>query len=228
MCGAVAGEGIVDAILKQPSAPATAGDTEARYWAFISYSHKDEKWARWLQKRLERVRIPSDLAPKVPGLLNPRRISPIFRDTDELGASSDLTSSIKHSLSESYYLIVICSPDAARSQWVNAEIEYFIELGRKQRILLVVVAGESRIPQPTALVTKRDVGHAFVGGRETTRGLAGACHSPRGGRAVERCFRCALEEREETAAAENCDGWSTVDTCPGDCSLPRLPLDETN
>ena len=32
-----------------------------QYYAFISYSHKDMKWARWLQKRLETYKLPSKL-----------------------------------------------------------------------------------------------------------------------------------------------------------------------
>ena len=31
------------------------------YYAFISYSHKDMKWGRWLQRRLETFHIPRDI-----------------------------------------------------------------------------------------------------------------------------------------------------------------------
>ena len=37
----------------RPSAAAAAGDEpEHRYWAFISHSHRDERWARWLHNSL--------------------------------------------------------------------------------------------------------------------------------------------------------------------------------
>ena len=35
---------------------------EYRYKAFISYSHADEKWARWLQRSLENYKVPSEFA----------------------------------------------------------------------------------------------------------------------------------------------------------------------
>jgi hypothetical protein len=112
-----------------------------KYWAFISYSHKDESWARWLQARLERIRISPGLSAPVPAPLNGRRLAPVFRDTEELAASSSLSSAIENALRASYYLVVVCSPEAAQSKWVNAEVDYFIGLGRQDRILLLVVGG---------------------------------------------------------------------------------------
>ena len=43
--------------------------------------------------------------------------------------------SIKKALSESKYLIVICSPDAVESSWVNEEIKFFKSLGRENYII---------------------------------------------------------------------------------------------
>ena len=36
-------------------------DNNFKYWAFISYSHADEEWAKWLHKSLETYRVPRKL-----------------------------------------------------------------------------------------------------------------------------------------------------------------------
>ena len=36
-------------------------ETEFRYKAFISYSHSDEEWAKWLHRALETYRVPKHL-----------------------------------------------------------------------------------------------------------------------------------------------------------------------
>ena len=85
-----------------------------RYRAFISYSHADQAWARWLIRRLETYRVPALLVGK-PGAHGPipARLGAFFRDRDELTASSDLGATIREALSESEFLIVVCSPAAA-------------------------------------------------------------------------------------------------------------------
>jgi hypothetical protein len=114
-----------------------------QYWAFISYSTKDTRVAERLQKRLETYRIPRDLVGR-PGRDEPlpRCLFPIFRDRDELPLSSDLSAAIEAALAASRYLIVICSPEAARSQWVNEEIRYFKQLGRADRLLAIIIDGK--------------------------------------------------------------------------------------
>ncbi|MCJ7815198.1 MAG: toll/interleukin-1 receptor domain-containing protein, partial [Xanthomonadales bacterium] len=117
-----------------------------RYKAFISYSHQDRVWSAWLQRALEAYRIPkrlvgtkSEFGP-VPG-----RLTPVFRDREDLPSASDLSSTVKEALAASEALIVICSPAAAGSTWVNEEVRYFRSLGREERIFALVVDGD---PQP--------------------------------------------------------------------------------
>jgi hypothetical protein len=113
------------------------------YRAFISYSHRDRAIAVWLHKALEHYRIPKELhgTPGRDGPI-PNNLFPIFRDRDELSSSSDLSLSIKQALGASAYLIVICSPSAASSRWVNQEILSFVKLGRRDRIHAVIAEGE--------------------------------------------------------------------------------------
>ena len=61
--------------------------------------------------------------------------------------SADLALSVREALAESRSLIIICSPDAARSRWVNEEIRLFKALGREDRIFCLIVAGEPSAPE---------------------------------------------------------------------------------
>src|SRR5687767_10589364 len=93
-------------------------DEELRYWAFISYSHSDEAWARWLHSALETYRVPRRLRGR-PSSLGPLpgRLFPVFRDRDELPGAADLGAKLRAALRQSRTLVVICSPRSARSVW---------------------------------------------------------------------------------------------------------------
>ncbi len=114
-----------------------------KYWAFISYSHADEEWAQWLHKSLETYKVPKKLVGRQTPLgALPRRVFPVFRDRDELPGASDLGGNIRQALTQSRYIIVICSPKSAISKWVNEEIKGFKSLGREHRVLCLIVDGE--------------------------------------------------------------------------------------
>jgi tetratricopeptide (TPR) repeat protein len=116
---------------------------QARYRAFISYSHQDRRVARKIQRNLETYRVPSRLVGGETRMgVVPSRLSPIFLDQDDLSASEDLKSSVKNALAVSDALIVICSPAAAASRWVNREITVFRELNPTGLILTAIVGGE--------------------------------------------------------------------------------------
>lgn len=122
-----------------------AGDY--RYRAFISYSHRDKRWAEWLHRALETYRVPSRLVGLVTAAGKvPRRLAPIFRDREELASSSDLGGKVDLALAQSANLIVVCSPAAAASRWVGAEVRAFRRLGRSDRIFCLIVAGEPNAP----------------------------------------------------------------------------------
>jgi len=125
------------------AAPAQRAHRQAHYFAFLSYSHKDEEEADWLHRELERFRVPASLVGKLTenGAI-PRRLTPIFRDRKELAASDDLGSEIREALAHSRCMIVLCSPAAARSKWTNAEIDAFKKLHPDGCIIAAVVAGE--------------------------------------------------------------------------------------
>jgi len=125
------------------------GGRGLKYSAFISYNHRDRNWAVWLHRALERYSIP----PRLRGRDTPfgplgKRLPPVFRDRDELASGSDLAAAVRQGLEDSAFLIVICSPNGARSRWVNEEIRSFIAMGRRDRIRLIIVSGEPMSADP--------------------------------------------------------------------------------
>lgn len=116
---------------------------DLKYWAFISYSHADARWGDWLHKKLECYRVPRSLAgtPSRDGRV-PKRLYPVFRDREELPVSADLGANLKNSLEQSRYLVVICSPSAAGSHWVNEEVRHFKSRKGEGRLLCLIVGGE--------------------------------------------------------------------------------------
>lgn len=124
-----------------------ASPAQYRYWAFISYSHRDEQWASWLHKKLETYTGHKKLV----GSLNrlgepvPARMFPVFRDRDELEGAPDLPDRINEALRQSRFLIVVCSPDSARSKWVDEEIRTFKAWGRDDCVLALIVDGEPNV-----------------------------------------------------------------------------------
>src|SRR5262249_53421589 len=70
-----------------------------------------------------------------------RRLGKMFRDEEELAAAAELGPKIEQALKSSDVLIVICSPNSAKSKWVNQEIAAFKKLGREDRVFALIVDG---------------------------------------------------------------------------------------
>ena len=123
-----------------------------RYVAFISYSHRDAAIGSWLHRRLETYRIPKRLVGSEgeQGAV-PARLTPIFRDRDELPAAGDLSEKVRAALALSDNLIVVCSPNAAGSPWVAKEIETFRALHPGRPVFAAIAEGEPAISFPPAL-----------------------------------------------------------------------------
>lgn len=123
-----------------------------RYRAFISYSQKDKGYAKRLHRALETYRLPRDISIDA-NKRKSRTLGRIFRDDDEMGASTDLGAALRGAIDDSESLIVMCSPNAAKSEWVNKEIIHFKRSGRSDRIFAVISDGE---PSPPAERSDRE------------------------------------------------------------------------
>lgn len=104
------------------------------YKAFISYSHSaDDKLAPALQSALHRFAKP---------FYRLRSIR-VFRDKTSLHLTPELWPLIQRALADSEYFLLLCSPDAARSHWVQNEVAEWLKLnGNADKLLLILTDGE--------------------------------------------------------------------------------------
>lgn len=138
----------MDKTVARPDHESGAASQEP-YWCFISYRHSDNRdidreWATWLQQQIESYEVPAEFVGEQNsrGEVIPEKIYPVFRDEESLPADAELGKQIEQALERSRLLVVICSPSAVESRYVNQEIEYFILRGRRDRILTVIISGE--------------------------------------------------------------------------------------
>jgi hypothetical protein len=102
---------------------------------------------------LETYRVPVRLVRNAkPEGAVPKRIFPVFRDREELASSSSLGGNIQEALRQSRALIVICSPRAAASRWVNEEVKLYKSMGREERLFCLIVDGEPYAPADSGLL----------------------------------------------------------------------------
>ena len=113
---------------------------EYTYFAFVSYRSSDEKWAKWLQEKIEGYRLPTTIQHENSDLPK-SKLRPCFRYHTDI-QPNELKTELRNKLEQSKYLLVICSPRSAQSQWVGAEIDTFVQLGRRDRIIPIIVEGK--------------------------------------------------------------------------------------
>ena len=116
-----------------------------KYTAFISYNSKDDRWAKWLQRKLEAYSLPVVIKNERDEVVkreeNAKKLR-VFRYRADLNTIS-LNEGLAKELDEARWLIVICSPNSAKSAWVGKEIQHFLDTGRRDHILPFIVDGTS-------------------------------------------------------------------------------------
>ncbi len=153
-----------------------AGSAERNYIAFISYRHKplDKEAAERIQRSIERYIVPKELREKAGG----KKLGMVFRDEDELPASSSLSGSITYALDHSKYLLVICTPDLPLSRWCEQEIRYFLKTHDRDHVLAVLVDGEPEVSfSPYLLHTFDEEGNITGDTEPLAANIAGENHS---------------------------------------------------
>ncbi len=103
----------------------------AVYDAFLSYTHHDRPVATGIQRVLHQVGR----------RLGALRALRVFRDDTNLEVSPDLWGKITEAMDRARYLVVVVSPSAAQSYWVNREVQYWLQHHPRDRLLLVLADG---------------------------------------------------------------------------------------
>ncbi|GGO00229.1 toll/interleukin-1 receptor domain-containing protein [Nocardia rhizosphaerihabitans] len=102
------------------------------YDAFISYTHRrDRPVAAGIQKALHRIG-------RRMGHLHALRV---FRDATDLTASPDLWGKVTVAMDRARYLIVVLSPEAAISKWVDREVAHWLACRGSEQLLFVLAGG---------------------------------------------------------------------------------------
>jgi len=100
------------------------------YDAFVSYRHgADAALAEAIERGLQRLARP----------WNRLRAMSVFRDQSDLAAESDLSGAITRALDDTRFLVLLASPESARSPWVDKEVAYWCDRRHGPEQLIVVV-----------------------------------------------------------------------------------------
>ncbi len=119
-----------------------------RYRAFLSYSHGDKRAAKRWHHRLETFTVNPILVGTVTAVGPvPETLSPICRDEIDLAAGGELKPEIAAKLDRSAALIVMASPRAVKSPYVNEEIRYFRHTYPDRPVCAIIVSGRPGDPR---------------------------------------------------------------------------------
>jgi len=119
-----------------------------KYRAFLSYSHADTRMAKRVLARLEGFHIDKELAGReTPAGTIPETLRPIFRDRHDFDAGGSLAQQTCAVLDGSAALIVLASPHAARSKFVNEEVRQFKSRHPERPVIPLIVDGEPGDPE---------------------------------------------------------------------------------
>lgn len=104
-----------------------------KYNGFLSYSHAaDDALAPALQSALHRLARP----------WYQMRALRIFRDKTTLAASPELWPAIVAALEEAEFFLLLASPPAARSRWVQREIDWWLSHRSLTKLLILLTDGD--------------------------------------------------------------------------------------
>ncbi len=146
------------------------GMGDARFDAFISYSHDDAGIARRLAERMARYRVPQGLDPG-------RRRLRIFRDVERLTAHPSISEALRDRILASDHLVLLASPVSAQSRYVNEEADTFLRQHSASKMVIALAAGDppAALPPSVQAVTDEPLSvdlrakHGFFAGRRHFR-----------------------------------------------------------
>ena len=124
------------------------------YDVFFSYRHRqlDGEITQKTFNALESYRLPKAIRDQ-----GCEEIHRAFRDTEELPVSRILTDTIDKALHSTNCLVVVCSTDTPSSEWIDREVETFIQIGRADHIYPLLITGDPEHSFPPSLKRVPDV-----------------------------------------------------------------------
>ena len=133
-----------------------------KYRAFLSYSHRDTAVAKAVHNRIEAFRVDRDLVGRAtPMGPIPRQLRPIFRDRHDFEAGETLAAQTAAAIDNSAALILLASPAAAASRFVDQEVRLFLSRHPGRPLIPLILDGEPGNPErecfPPALREASDV-----------------------------------------------------------------------
>jgi hypothetical protein len=127
-----------------PSPQPSAESSAAAFDVFISYSHTEAALAERLSRRIRRYRPPRALG------MGRRRLT-VFRDVERLTTQAELSDALRERIGGAHNLLLLCSPAAAQSKYVDQEVAAFVERKPRDVVHIVLAAGEPQAAFPPAL-----------------------------------------------------------------------------
>lgn len=128
-------EGKDGTVESHAGASANGKGTPPRYDAFISYSHEsDGELAPILQSGVEKFAKP----------WHRLRALRLFRDETNLSFEPALWPSIVAAMSQSSWFVLLASPRAAASEYVDREVKWWVDNRNPDRLMIVVTGGQVR------------------------------------------------------------------------------------
>ena len=112
-----------------------------KYFAFISYKSDDLPEAWSLKKKLDGYKLPALLCKQYNKDRKPTHEAFLDKTNIQPG---DLTDELRENLDKSHYLIVVCSPRSAKSEYVTDEIEWFTRNGRENEMFLYIIESDPK------------------------------------------------------------------------------------
>jgi MTH538 TIR-like domain (DUF1863) len=126
---------LIVATTTRPQAETSPRTGARAYDAFVSYSHAaDGRLAPAVQRALQSLSKP----------WYRRRALRVFRDQTSLSASPELWSAIEETLSQSRFFVLMASPEAAASHWVDQEVRWWRANRSHDTVLIALTGGELR------------------------------------------------------------------------------------
>ncbi len=116
--------------------------SDFKYRAFLSYSDADAPAAKWLHSSLERFPLGEFAGQETALGPIPKHLRPIFRDREDFSAGASLNEHSIAALDASAALVVLCSPNSAKSHYVNEQIRVFKHRCPERPVAAVILSGQ--------------------------------------------------------------------------------------